>query len=68
MTFRFWRPSVVGRRALLVGFTRRQAVFCRGYTIRGRIRMPVENEERGAPIADCILNDSLAGVSPSIMS
>ena len=68
MTFRFWRPSVVGRRALLVGFTRRQAVFCRSYTIRGRIRMPIENEERGAPIADCILNDSLAGVWPSIMS
>jgi len=31
VTFRYWRPAVEGRRALLVGFTQQDASFCRGY-------------------------------------
>jgi hypothetical protein len=66
VTFRYWRPRVEGRSALLVGFTRSQARFCRGYRVVGRIRMPVENEERGLPFARCTLDGTLAMVWPRI--
>jgi len=46
LTFRYWRPQVNGRNALLVGLTRQDARFCRGYRVVGRIAMPVDNEER----------------------
>jgi Dolichyl-phosphate-mannose-protein mannosyltransferase len=67
VTFRYWRPAVTGRRALLVGFTRRDASFCRSYRLVGKIAMPVDNEERNKPIARCTLDASLARVWPQIL-
>jgi hypothetical protein len=58
---------VAGRRALLVGFSRRDASFCQRYRLVGRIAMPVENEERNQPIARCTLNGSLARVWPKVL-
>jgi hypothetical protein len=61
VTFRYWRPTVTGRNATLVGFTRRAASsFCQGYTRLGSIRMPTANQERGLPIAACTLRSNLA--------
>ena len=68
MTFRYWRPRVEGRRALLVGFDAWDAAFCRGYRTVARIRMPVDNEERGRPIARCTLTGSLAEVWPRVVA
>jgi hypothetical protein len=68
VTFRYWRPHVSGRSALLVGFTRNEAGFCHGYRLLGRIAMPVDNEERGRPIARCTLNESLDQLWPRIVS
>jgi len=62
VTFRYWRPQVTGRDALLVGFTRADADFCSGYRRVARIKMPVDNEERGRPIARCTLDGTLAEV------
>ena len=67
VTFRYWRPDVRGRRAILVGLSRSDARFCRGYRLVARIRMPVENEERGRPIARCTLNGTLAEVWPQLV-
>ena len=66
-TFRYWRPDVRGRRAILVGLSRKDARFCRGYRLVARIRMPVANEERGRPIARCTLNGTLAEVWPQLV-
>jgi dolichyl-phosphate-mannose-protein mannosyltransferase len=67
VTFRYWRPTVAGRRATLVGFRRGVASgFCRGYTRRGSIRMPTANQERGLPIATCTLKAGLAAEWPAI--
>jgi hypothetical protein len=68
VTFRYWRPQVGGRRAVLVGFTPGEASFCSGYQAVARIQMPVDNEERGQPIARCILDGSLAQVWPRILA
>jgi hypothetical protein len=68
LTFRYWRPPVVGRRAILVGFPEGKASgFCRGYTLLGRIQMPTANAERGLPIARCTLNSNLAAEWPQIL-
>ena len=67
VTLRYWRPAVVGRRAILVGFPKPKASgFCRGYTLLGRIQMPTANAERGLPIARCTLDSSLAAEWPQI--
>jgi hypothetical protein len=68
VTFRYWRPDVGGRRAVLVGFAPGEAGFCRGYRAVARIRMPVENEERGQPIARCTLDGTLAEIWPQIVA
>jgi hypothetical protein len=62
VTFRYWRPDVQGRAALLVGFP--SAPFCRDYRVVGRIKMPTANQERGQPIARCTLDESLADLWP----
>ncbi len=50
VSFRYWRPAVSGRRALLVGFAKDQAGFCHGYRVVGHIAMPVcESELHYAP-------------------
>jgi MFS family permease len=66
VTFRYWRPAVTGRRAVLVGFSAAEAGFCRGYRSVARIAMPVDNEERGLPIARCTLAGSIADVWPAL--
>ena len=68
VTFRYWRPRVEGRRALLVGYTGADAPFCSGYRPLGAIEMPVDNEERGRPIARCTLNDDLRSVWPEVVA
>jgi Dolichyl-phosphate-mannose-protein mannosyltransferase len=66
VTFRYWRPRVAGRRALLVNLGRaRAASFCTGYRVVARIAQP---EERGGPIARCTLDGSLAAVWPRIVA
>jgi hypothetical protein len=68
VTFRYWRPpDVAGRAALLVGFSRESAAFCRNYHVVSRIAMPTANEERGQPIARCTLADSLIALWPRIV-
>ena len=63
VTFRYWRPDVNGRNALVVGFHRREATWCGSdWRVVAHIQMPVDNEERGLPIARCTLNGSLAQV------
>jgi 4-amino-4-deoxy-L-arabinose transferase-like glycosyltransferase len=67
-SFRYWRPAVAGRAAILVGFPERKASeFCGGYTLLGRIQMPTANPERGLPIARCTLNSTLAAEWPRIL-
>jgi Dolichyl-phosphate-mannose-protein mannosyltransferase len=69
VTFRYWRPDVTGRQALLVGFSRGDAAtFCGGYRVVAKIAMPVDNDERGAQVARCTLDGSLAAVWPRILS
>ena len=68
VTFRYWRPQVTGRHALLVGLTRQDARFCRGYRVVGRIAMPVDNEERGRPLARCTLRSTLTSLWPQIVA
>jgi hypothetical protein len=68
VTFRYWRPHIDGRDALLVGLTRREARFCRGYRVVGRVAMPVDNEERGRPLARCTLRSSLPDLWPQIVA
>ena len=68
VTFRYWRPEVAGQRAVLVGFAQGEASFCHGYQIVARIQMPVDNEERGQPIARCTLDGTLAQVWPQIVA
>ncbi|MGZ4417492.1 MAG: ArnT family glycosyltransferase [Gaiellaceae bacterium] len=68
VTFRYWRPRVTGRQALIVGFPRKAPTFCRDdYRIVGTIHMPVDNDERGDIIARCTLASSLARVWPQIL-
>jgi hypothetical protein len=68
VTFRYWRPDAQGRRAVLVGFSAPAATgFCHDYHQVGEIAMPVENEERGLPIARCTLDGSLAQVWPRVV-
>ena len=69
VTFRFWRPDVQGRHALLVGFRRPvAATFCHDYRVLARVATPVDNEERGREIASCVLNGSLASVWPEVLT
>ena len=69
VTFRYWRPSVIGRRAVVVGFYRREATFCGpDWRVVAHIHMPVDNEERGLPIARCTLDGSLAQVWSRVLA
>jgi hypothetical protein len=67
VSFRYWRPAVAGRAALLVGFSRGRATFCHAYQVVGRIAMPTANAERGQPIARCTLDRTLAAAWPQIL-
>jgi hypothetical protein len=65
---RYWRPEVNGRRALLVGYSRRAADFCAGYRRVASIATPHGSDERGEPIARCTLDATLAHVWPRIVA
>lgn len=67
VTFRYWRPAVAERSAVLVGFSRTQATFCTGYRVVARIAMSVANEERGQPIARCRLRATLRLLWPDLV-
>ena len=68
VTFRFWRPEVTGREAVLVGYDRQSAsAFCQRYRLVARISMPVANDERNQPVARCTLSGSLADLWPMIV-
>jgi hypothetical protein len=60
VSMRYWRPAVQGRQALVVGYGRRTAGFCTGYRRVARIATPRGSDERGEPIARCILVGTLA--------
>jgi hypothetical protein len=68
VTMRYWRPSVEGRRALVVGYSRRAASFCSDYRIVARISSANDSDEGGQPIARCTLRGTLAQVWPSIVA
>jgi hypothetical protein len=68
VTLRFWRPHVDGREALLVGFAPTEAGFCGDYRVVARVVMPVDNQERGQPIARCRLHAALAAVWPEVVA
>ena len=60
----YWRPGVAGRRAL-VGFY--HPPFCDRYRVVDHVRMPTDNEERGAPVASCTLRAPLATLWPRLV-
>jgi hypothetical protein len=68
VTFRFWRPVARGRRALLVGY-RADAIarICTSSRVVGRIRMPVDNEERGRSLTTCELRAPLSRIWATIV-
>jgi hypothetical protein len=68
VTMRYWRPQVAGRRALLVGYSKRAARFCSGYRLVARISAADDSDEGGEPIARCTLRGALANVWPSIVA
>ena len=68
VTMRYWRPSVTGRQALVVGYSRRAATFCTGYRLVARISSANDSNEGGEPIARCTLRGTLAQVWPSIVA
>ena len=65
---RYWRPRIVGRRAVVVGYTRAGAGFCTGYRVVARISSANDSDEGGEPIAHCNLRASLAKVWPRIVA
>jgi hypothetical protein len=67
VTMRYWRPAVTGRRALLVGYSRDSAGFCRSFRLVAHVSTPNGSNERGEPIARCTLNGTLAHVWPQIV-
>jgi Dolichyl-phosphate-mannose-protein mannosyltransferase len=68
VTFRYWRPDVQGRSAVIVGLEPTDVPWCAGYRVVARIRMPFANEERGRPIARCTLTAPLATVWPRVVA
>ena len=68
VTMRYWRPDAAGRAALLVGYTRRDADFCSRYRLVAHVATPKGSDERGQPMARCILEGTLAHVWPEIIA
>ena len=68
VTMRYWRPHVAGRQALLIGYSRASAAFCRGYRLIARISAANDSDEGGEPIARCTLRRTLSEVWPSIVA
>ena len=69
VTFRYWRPEVTGRHALLVGYSSGATFgFCDDYRVVAHISSANKSDEGGEPIATCTLRGSLASVWPSILA
>ena len=68
VTFRYWRPSVAGRSALLVGFDPPPPWLCRDVRVVERFRSTLHNDEQGAPITRCVLTGSLASLWPRLVA
>ncbi|HEX7525627.1 MAG TPA: glycosyltransferase family 39 protein [Gaiellaceae bacterium] len=69
VTMRYWRPQVIGQRALVIGYSRAAAAgFCSKYHVVARISSANDSDEGGEPIAACTLNGTLANVWPSILA
>jgi 4-amino-4-deoxy-L-arabinose transferase-like glycosyltransferase len=68
VTMRYWRPQVPGRRAIVVGYSRRAAGFCSGYRVVARISAADDSDEGGQPIAHCTLRVTLAHAWSSIVA
>ncbi len=68
VTMRYWRPRVVGRRALVIGYSRAAAGFCSGYRVVARISAANDSDEGGEPIATCTLRSTLSRVWPSVVA
>jgi hypothetical protein len=68
LTFRYWRPPVTGRNALLVGFPPAEiSSLCTHLRPVGAISMPLDNDERGRPLLRCTLRGSLARLWPAFV-
>lgn len=62
VSFRYWRPEVAGRQAVVVGYGTLARTVCSGdRRIVARLQIPhdVENEELGAPVVRCTLEAPL---------
>lgn len=68
VSMRYWRPKVTGRRALVIGYTRDAADFCRDYRVVAHISSANDSDEGGEPIARCTLRGTLTEVWPSIIA
>jgi hypothetical protein len=68
VTMRYWRPRVSGRRAVVIGYSRRAATFCTSYRVVARISRANDSDEGGEPIARCTLRGPLAGLWPGIVA
>jgi hypothetical protein len=68
VTMRYWRPAVTGRRTLLVGYSRSTAAFCTSFRLIAHISTPRGSNERGEPIARCVLKGTLAHVWRQIVA
>ena len=68
VTMRYWRPHATGRRALVVGYSRRAADFCTGYRVVARISSADDSDEGGEPIARCTLLNTLTRVWPRVIA
>ena len=68
VTMRYWRPQVAGRRAIVIGYSRRAAGFCDDYRVVARISAAGDSDEGGQPIARCTLRGTLTQVWPSIVA
>jgi hypothetical protein len=68
VTMRYWRPRVVGTRALVIGYSRAAAAFCAGYRVVARISSANDSDEGGEPIATCTLRGTLSKVWPSVIA
>jgi hypothetical protein len=54
---------------VIVGLGTSAPSLCRGdYRVVARIRMPVDNDERGQPVARCTLAEPLARLWPRIVA
>jgi hypothetical protein len=67
VTMRYWRPQATGLRVIVIGYSRRTASFCTGYSVVARIST-VGSDERGNEIARCTLRGTLARVWPLIVA